>query len=606
MQRVSYISTLTAMFLALVVSNPSQSQTLQESDGFESTIAIVDTKVLFAIGAREAEQQLRGSFGWPTFQEGFVDGVYFRFDPDGYARFSSSARLDEDVFEVICSPGTVNCIATKGPLQVGLTANGPIQIRIDGITPQDTYFLTDRKTELPLPPGILGPLDARLETLLGSGGELLVKRELEVIQSLSLVGFNAVATYLRWVSQQQSPRVFPRGWPVPAQSETQALGGLTQPGQWDSPNAGPQQVNWGIAPTQQGQQQLQPQFNAQGSSVGFGVQQAPNQFGTQQINQQQNAIQAAQMAELNLLRQTVLGLQNGLSNNQPSQQNFGVSQQAQAVINQDLGQSFAQQAQGRELSVDSVTFNGVASGGIVAQPIQTPNYAGGVTQQSLSGFSNQPFEQGQEYGQDRNAQNITTKLLELERDIHLLRSEIGAQLASIKGMIDSLNHPQQTVGVDGQFGTVRNLQAPMMESSNSGNFVQRQRAPIQNGVQQPSTVGVIQPNLTGQNLSRVEELLLNRLANQNQSETSFTNQQSGSNINTLKPMLAGNTVDRQLVEEILNELGPAELGAQTGELSSGLTGSSGQPNGETGGFVTLSDYINQIISKEGTSVEGAQ
>jgi hypothetical protein len=606
MQRVSYISTLTAMLLALAVSNPSHSQTLQESDGFESTVAIVDTKVLFAIGAREAEQQLRGSFGWPTFQEGFVDGVYFRFDPDGYARFSSSARLDEDVFEVICTPGTVNCIATKGPLQIGLTANGPIQIRIDGITPQDSYFLTDRKTELPLPPGILGPLDARLETLLGSGGELLVKRELEVIQSLSLVGFNAVATYLRWVAQQQSPRVFPRGWPVPAQSETQALGGLTQPGQWDSPNAGPQQVSWGTAPIQQNQQQLQPQFNAQGPSVGFGVQQALNPLGTQQVNQQPSALQVAQMAELSQLRQTVLDLQNGLSNNQPTQQNLGVSQQAQAVINQDLGQSFAQQAQGRELSVDSVTFNGVASGGIVAQPVQAPIYVGGAPQQNLSSFSNQSIGQGQEFGQDRNAQNITAKLFELERDIHLLRSEIGAQLASIKGMIESLNHSQQTIGQNSQLGTVQNPQVSMVQSSETGNFVQRQQAPIRNGVLQPSAVGVVQPNLTGQNLSRVEELLLNRLANQNQNEASVTNQQTGSNINTLKPMLAGNTVDRQLVEEILNELGPAEMGAQAEDLSSGIANSNGQPNAETGGFVTLSDYINQIISKEGPSVEGAQ
>ena len=73
-------------------------------DSFASENAVLDTSILFAIGAREARQELRGAFGWPTFQEGLVEGVYFRFDPDGYARFAPTPRLDTDVFEVICRP----------------------------------------------------------------------------------------------------------------------------------------------------------------------------------------------------------------------------------------------------------------------------------------------------------------------------------------------------------------------------------------------------------------------------------------------------------------------------------------------------------------------
>ena len=72
--------------LSLGLSFPVSAQkvTADDSDSFTPENAILDTSILFAIGAREARQELRGSFGWPTFQEGLVEGVYFRFDPDGY------------------------------------------------------------------------------------------------------------------------------------------------------------------------------------------------------------------------------------------------------------------------------------------------------------------------------------------------------------------------------------------------------------------------------------------------------------------------------------------------------------------------------------------
>jgi len=187
------------------------------NDRVESSIAILDTSIPFAIGAREGEQTIRGSFGWPTFQEGFVEGVYFRFDPDGYARFSKSPRLDEDVFEVICQAGSTNCVAKKNSLEIGVSDQGQPYLNIVGLTADDHFFLSDRKTELPLPQSVVGPLDQRLETLLSSGGDLIIRRELETLQTLSLSGFSATVTYLRWVGQNQSSFVFPRGWPTPSQ-----------------------------------------------------------------------------------------------------------------------------------------------------------------------------------------------------------------------------------------------------------------------------------------------------------------------------------------------------------------------------------------------------
>jgi hypothetical protein len=146
---ITTIKKLLGLGCALIVfPSATTGQSLQQQ-GIASTTQILDTSVLFAIGAREAEQALRGSFGWPTFQEGFVDRVYFRFDPDGYARFSSSPRLDEDVFEVICADSSTACLAKKPSLEIGLTVEGKIQLKIADITQQDTFFVSDRKSELP-------------------------------------------------------------------------------------------------------------------------------------------------------------------------------------------------------------------------------------------------------------------------------------------------------------------------------------------------------------------------------------------------------------------------------------------------------------------------
>jgi len=213
---------------------------------FDSANAILDTSIPFAIGARQAQQSLRGAFGWDTFQEGLVGGVYFRFDPDGYARFSVSPRLDTDVFEVICRPRTYACEARKGTMQVILDARGRIQLKFDQITAGDSLFISEGVSELQLPERVLQPLDQRLEALLMAGGDLVIRRSDQEVAAISLQGFGAVVSYLRWVAARQDYTVLPRDWPVP--NSANDTGTLTQAGSWNSPMPQPQRV-----PQQDGQ-----------------------------------------------------------------------------------------------------------------------------------------------------------------------------------------------------------------------------------------------------------------------------------------------------------------------------------------------------------------
>lgn len=207
---------------------------------FASENAILDTAIPFAIGAREARQSLRGAFGWPTFQEGLVEGVYFRFDPDGYARFSSTPRLDTDVFEVICRPRTFSCMGRKGPLSLILNSRGQFQLKLDDVVSGDTFFVSEGVSEIQVPERILQPLDVQLENLLSTGGELIIRRGENEVNRVSLTGFMPVSAYMRWIVARQDYSVLPRGWPVPnALGDTQN-GTMTQVSEWNSPMPQPQ------------------------------------------------------------------------------------------------------------------------------------------------------------------------------------------------------------------------------------------------------------------------------------------------------------------------------------------------------------------------------
>ncbi|MGV6812283.1 MAG: hypothetical protein ACWA47_08560 [Brevirhabdus sp.] len=231
-------ATALVALVGLTVPQSTSAQTTPEERVFDSANAILDTSIPFAIGARQAEQNLRGAFGWDTFQEGLVEGVYFRFDPDGYARFSVSPRLDTDVFEVICRPRTLNCEARKGSMTVLLDARRRVQLKFEQITADDTLTIVEGVSELRLPERVLQPLDARLEALLSAGGDLVHRRGDVEVAAISLEGFSAVVAYLRWVAARQDYTVLPRDWPVP--NSPSDGGNLTQSVEWQSPMPQPQ------------------------------------------------------------------------------------------------------------------------------------------------------------------------------------------------------------------------------------------------------------------------------------------------------------------------------------------------------------------------------
>ena len=226
---------IAAPSMALAQADPA------DPDAFASENAILDTSLPFAIGAREARQELRGSFGWPTYQEGLVQGVYFRFDPDGYARFAPTPRLDTDVFEVVCRPRTLTCMGRKGPMSVLLTERGQIELRFEDVIEGDRFFLIDGINEIEVPTRVVQPLDQALEILLSGGGDLAIRRGDTEVERISLAGFAAVTSYLRWVAARQDYIVLPRGWPVPNSTVGGDPAGLTQALSWQSPMPQPQQ-----------------------------------------------------------------------------------------------------------------------------------------------------------------------------------------------------------------------------------------------------------------------------------------------------------------------------------------------------------------------------
>lgn len=232
---------LTCVILASL-GLPGNTQQLDPNQNLETPFAsenaILDTAIPFAIGAREAQQSLRGSFGWPTFQEGLVEGVYFRFDPDGYARFAPTPRLDTDVFEVICRPRTYSCMGRKGTLSAMLNSRGQLQLKIDDVLSGDRFFVSEGVSEIEVPERILQPLDSQMELLLSTGGDLIVRRGDSEKDRISLTGFFAVSAYLRWVAAHQDYTILPRNWPVP--NAKGADDGMTRVSNWQSPMPQPQ------------------------------------------------------------------------------------------------------------------------------------------------------------------------------------------------------------------------------------------------------------------------------------------------------------------------------------------------------------------------------
>ncbi len=159
--------------------------------------AVLDTAKPFTADAAEIEQYLRGPVGWPTFQQGKAGELFFRFDPDGYARFGTTERLDEDYWEISCKPSPTDCTAQRGPVRLGVDKGGQITIKLEGAQPADGFSLDGTDGEpAPLSALLSAP---RVASLLkassltpASGGE-----------PLPINGLETVATYIRWVENDQ-------------------------------------------------------------------------------------------------------------------------------------------------------------------------------------------------------------------------------------------------------------------------------------------------------------------------------------------------------------------------------------------------------------------
>ncbi len=205
-----------AAFAGIVLASfgPNAPSTDAQEDNFSPQNQLVDTSILFAAGAREEEQTLRGALGWPTFQEGQVLGVHYRFDPDAYARFGPTPTLDNDFFEVLCHPATRLCTATKQPIQIWMKDRETPRLSIRGISRNTHVYASDGASRIELPPDLLAELAPSVEQALLNASELVLETEGEAPRKISLAGFIPALVYIQWVAREQDPSVFPTGWPV--------------------------------------------------------------------------------------------------------------------------------------------------------------------------------------------------------------------------------------------------------------------------------------------------------------------------------------------------------------------------------------------------------
>jgi hypothetical protein len=159
--------------------------------------AILDTARPFVAGAREEEQFLRGPIGWPTYQAGTANGLFYRFDPDGYARFGSTERLDEGFWDVSCTPRPIDCIARRGSVAVGVDAARRPTLALDNFAPEARFRLGEEEgpgrtlAELSAPAGISQLLETS-ELVPAEGGE-----------TVPLDGLATVVAYMQWVEAGQ-------------------------------------------------------------------------------------------------------------------------------------------------------------------------------------------------------------------------------------------------------------------------------------------------------------------------------------------------------------------------------------------------------------------
>ncbi|HEX2526663.1 MAG TPA: peptidoglycan-binding protein [Geminicoccus sp.] len=159
---------------------------------------MLDTAKPFAEGAAEIEQYLRGPIGWPTYQQGMAGESFYRFDPDGYARFDPTERLDQDHWEVTCTAEPVDCKGQRGLVHLTIGKDGRLGLAVNGAGNDVRYSLDDAEAPAATTAEITRP--DRIGTLFAASRLVPANGT----QALPIDGLEAAAVYVRWAENGQA------------------------------------------------------------------------------------------------------------------------------------------------------------------------------------------------------------------------------------------------------------------------------------------------------------------------------------------------------------------------------------------------------------------
>ncbi len=187
-----------------------------ESPNLVETITTIDTSIPFAPGAEEHLINVRGPFGQPSFQQGFIEGMHFRIDPDGGALFSRDPRLRNNVFEVECENGITSCIAKRGAVRLSIDTDGLLIFGLDADAAFDAIYLGYGPFDIDQLEDSWKKLNTSLNTVsvdvLAGYDQMVAVKDGKLAQKIPLEGILVVGTYLKWVVDGQPVKVLPASW----------------------------------------------------------------------------------------------------------------------------------------------------------------------------------------------------------------------------------------------------------------------------------------------------------------------------------------------------------------------------------------------------------
>lgn len=195
---------------APVVSSADENLKLVE------TATIIDTSIPFAPGAQEHLVNVRGRFDQPSFQQGFFEGMHFRFSPDGGALFSRDQQLRNNLFEVECENGANSCVAIRAAARLGINAEGLLIFKLNADVIYDAIYVGYGLFDLEHVEDNWKRLNTSIDTvsvdLLAGFDQMVAVKDGKLVQQISLEGILVVGAYLKWVRDGQPVKVLPVSW----------------------------------------------------------------------------------------------------------------------------------------------------------------------------------------------------------------------------------------------------------------------------------------------------------------------------------------------------------------------------------------------------------